>query len=126
LRKDSLYAQANIPDPRSQKAFSGLYKFLLNHVPAENLTIHLSAPTELLLERIRRRKRYYELTVAENYFVKINAAYEDFYAKFPGRLLRIPMDQWDFVGDPGLYAKLSMLIDEQTGAQGKHVHRWPK
>lgn len=111
LGKDLLYADLNLLQPRAQKLFHQLYELLLEELPRESLMVFLSAPIELLLQRIRQRKREYELEIDANYFARLNARYEDFYANYPGRKLPIPMAEWDFVKDPTLFQTLSSKID---------------
>lgn len=113
LGKDLLYAELNIADARTRRAFMDLYSLLLERVPKETLMVCLSATTDLLLERIRRRKRDFEIEIDGGYFAKINAKYEEFYTIYPGRKLRISMNDWDFIKNPGLFDKLSLLVDEE-------------
>lgn len=111
LGKDLLYAELNLLQPRAEKLFHQLYELLLEELPRESLMVCLSAPTELLLERIRQRKREYELEIDADYFARVNARYEEFYAHYPGRKLHVPMAEWDFVKDPTLFHALSLRID---------------
>lgn len=113
LGKDLLYAELNLSDARAKRTFTELYNLLLEQIPRESLMVCLSASTELLLERIRQRKRDYEAEIDSSYFARINAKYEKFYECYPGRKLRISMDEWDFNKNPMLFEKLSMLIDDE-------------
>lgn len=113
LGKDLLYANLNLGDTRTHRIFGELYEVLVEQLPKPMLMICLSASTELLLDRIRQRSRDIELKTEPAYFARINAAYEDFFARYAGPKLKIPMDEWDFVRTPDLYQKLSLLVDEQ-------------
>ena len=113
LGKDLLYAELNLKDPKMLRVFRLLYGLLTEQVPEPTLLVCLSASTDLLIERIRKRNRGFELRVDTAYYAKLNATYEKFFEQHPGRKLRISMDEWDFVETPDLYRKLSRLIDKQ-------------
>ena len=63
------------------------------------------------MDRILARKRDFELDVDSGYYAVVNEAYERFFQRYHGRKLRVPMDEWDFVKEPGLYARLAELVD---------------
>jgi deoxyadenosine/deoxycytidine kinase len=111
LGKDLLYAHLNLKDMRAGRLFSELYELFLEKTPRPALMIFLSATTDLLLERIWRRKRDFELKIDPEYYSEVNAAYEELFKRYPGQKLRVPMDEWDFVKDPALYKTLASLVD---------------
>jgi len=111
LGKDLLYADLNLKDMRAKRLFSELYKLCLEETPRPALIIFLSATTDLLVERIRARKRDFELRIDHGYYNLVNAAYEEFFKQYSGKKLRVPMDEWDFVKDPTLYKRLASLVD---------------
>lgn len=111
LGKDILYADLNLQDTRARRLFRELYHLFLERTPLPGLLIFLSASTDLLVERIRWRKRDFELEINPVYYASVNKAYEDFFEHYSGKKLRLPMDKWDFVKDPALYQKLSSLVD---------------
>lgn len=113
LGKDLLYANLNLNDSKARQLFSDLFELLSSQVPQPALMICLSASTELLVERIRERNRDMEMKLDSSYYAKINAAYEKFFRETSFRKIKISMDEWDFVGKPALFEKLSILIDEQ-------------
>jgi Deoxynucleoside kinases len=111
LGKDLLYAGLNLKDMRAKRLFSELYELCLEKAPRPGLMIFLSASTDLVIERIRRRKRDFELEIDPEYYAAVNAAYEGLFKRYPGQKLRVPMDEWDFVKDPALYKRLASLVD---------------
>jgi deoxyadenosine/deoxycytidine kinase len=115
LGKDVLYADLNLRDSQARDLFARLYGFLLEKTPRPALMVFLSAPTELLVERIRRRERDFEVDVDPGYYAAVNAAYEDFFISYSGRKLRLPMREWDFVQNKSLYENLSSMIDRELG-----------
>lgn len=113
LGKDLLYADLNLKDVRAKRAFGDLYDLCMERTPQPGLLIFLSASTDLILERIRRRRRDFEQDVDPEYYAGINKAYEVFFAGYMGKKLMIPMDSWDFVANPALFQELSLLVNAE-------------
>jgi deoxyadenosine/deoxycytidine kinase len=113
LGKDLIYADLNLNDVRAKQLFTELYELCLETTPEPALMICLSAPTELLVQRIGARKRDYELAINPEYLDTVNAAYEKYFEQFAGKKLRVQMDEWDFVEEPILYKQLNSLIDRE-------------
>ncbi len=113
LGKDLLYADLNLKDMRARRLFGELYELCLEKTPLPALLIFLSARTELLMERIRARKRDFELEIDPRYFAAVNTAYEEFFERYPAKKLRVPMDDCDFTGDESLYKRLASQVDRE-------------
>jgi deoxyadenosine/deoxycytidine kinase len=111
LGKDLLYEQLNISDVRTRKVFHDLYELSIPQIPKVDLMVCLSAPDDLILERIRLRHREFELKLDERYYVRLNALYEVFFNTYMGNKLIVRMDEADFVQSPGLFSHLSARID---------------
>lgn len=111
LGKDLIYADLNLQDSRAKRMFDEMYDFFLEKTPRPSLMIFLSTPTDLLLKRIRARRRDFELEADPEYYAAVNSAYELFFEQYTGNKLRIPMDEWDFVQDATLFGRLSLLVD---------------
>jgi deoxyguanosine kinase len=111
--KDLLYAEVNFESSEALRLFKDLYDFLNEQLPLPALLVGLSATTELLLQRIQKRDREFELKIDASYYGRINAIYRNFFESYPGRKLIIPMDEWDFVANPSLYERLSKMIDSE-------------
>jgi deoxyadenosine/deoxycytidine kinase len=69
----------------------------------------------LVVERIVRRQRDCEQSVDPDYFAKVNDAYEEAFSRYSGKKILVPMDRYDFVRDPQLFAELSLQIDRELG-----------
>ena len=113
LGKDLLYADMNLTDPPIERAFRNLHDLLAERTQREGLMVCLSASTELVLERISQRNRDFETTTDSAYFSRLNTVYVNFFKRYAGRKLHVPMDEWNFVEDPELVGRLSRLIDEE-------------
>lgn len=117
LGKDLLYAELNLKDNRLNRLFTELYEVCAEKTPRPALMIFLSATTDLLVQRIRARKRDFELEIDPAYYGLVNAAYEEYFTRYPGKKLRIPMDEWDFVNHPELYKRLASLVDAELNSK---------
>jgi deoxyguanosine kinase len=115
LGKDLIYADLNLDDTRVKRLFNQLYDLCLEKIPRPALMVCLSAPTDLLIERIRSRKRALELNIDRGYLATVNAAYEVFFEAYTGPKVRLRMEEWDFVKDAQLFETLSSLIDRELG-----------
>jgi deoxyguanosine kinase len=113
LGKDLIYADLNLPDPRSRKTFGDLYALCLEKAPVPDLLVLLSSTDDLLIKRIRERDRDFEQQVDADYYGSINAAYEQYFSRYEGRRISISMNDWDFVKAPELYSTLSNLVDRE-------------
>ena len=117
LGKDLLYADLNLSDVRAKRIFTELYDLCSSRTPAPSLMICLSATTDLVLQRIRLRNRDFELELDADYYTRLNGAYEDFFAQYRGKKLRVNMDAWDFIKDHQLYERLSALVDQELNTK---------
>jgi deoxyguanosine kinase len=117
LGKDLLYADLNLKDTRLNRLFAELYDVCMEKTPRPALMIFLSATTDLLVERIRARKRDFELEIDPAYYGLVNAAYEEYFGRYPGKKLRIAMNDWDFVKNPELYKRLASLVDGELNSK---------
>jgi deoxyadenosine/deoxycytidine kinase len=117
LGKDLLYADLNLKDRRAKLLFRELYDLCLEKTPSPALMIFLSATKDLLVERIRARDCDFGEKIDHEYYGSVNAAYERYFTRYPGKKMRIPMDEWDFVKDPSLYKRLASLIDIQLNSK---------
>jgi deoxyguanosine kinase len=112
LAKDLLYADLNLSDVRAKGLFRDLYELCLVKTLEPDLIVYLSAPTELLVERIRSRNRDFESAIDFAYCSTVNSAYEEFFQRHTGKKIDVRMEEWDFLKDATLYERLSALIDE--------------
>ena len=120
LGKDLLYERLNMSDDRAKALFRALYDLCEEETPPLDLMVFLSAPNDLILERIRSRHRDFELKLDPGYYVRLNALYEEYFEAYRGSKLLVRMDQCDFVASPELFGSLSSRIDAEFQA---HVRK---
>jgi len=78
FEKDILFARLNL----SQDEFAlyqNIYQSLAPQAPVPDLVIYLQAPTETLIERVRKRAHAYEQTIYDEYLTRLANAYSDFF-----------------------------------------------
>lgn len=100
FEKSKLFAYLNLEDSELL-IYEKLYSLLAEGVPRPDLVIYLQAPTELLMKRIRARKRAEEARLSEEYLAEVNRAYNHYffhYSQTP--LLVVNTSDVDFVKNP--------------------------
>ena len=80
LSKDILFADMNMGKGRERKVFGELYELLANRIPKVSATIFISISDELVLSRIQKRNRPFEMLASHSYYQELNATYEHFFA----------------------------------------------
>ena len=99
--KDKIFAYLNLDDSELM-LYERLYTVLSEKVPQPDLVIYLQATTEVLMDRIRGRKRDYEAEIAESYINDMNQAYNYFFYHYKATpLLVINTTEIDFVHREG-------------------------
>jgi len=100
FEKSRLFAYLNLEDNELQ-IFDKLYGLLSESVPRPDLVVYLQAPTEVLLKRIRSRKRPEEVRLSEEYLAEVNRAYNHYFFHYTQTpLLVVNTSEVDFVKRP--------------------------
>jgi deoxyadenosine/deoxycytidine kinase len=95
--KDKIFAYVNLDDSELM-IYEKLYGLLEASVPRPDLVIYLQASDRVLLDRIRRRSRDYEMGISESYVAELNRAYNYFFFHYTATpLLVIDTTDIDFV-----------------------------
>src|SRR5262245_35171364 len=96
--KDKIFAYLNLDDSELI-VYERLYQLLEANLPRPDLVIYLQAHTEVLVERVRKRRRAVEDEVSETYINEVNKAYNHFFFHYDATpLLVIDTTDIDFVG----------------------------
>jgi deoxyadenosine/deoxycytidine kinase len=95
--KDKIFAYLNLDDSELM-LYERLYGLLSEKVPRPDLVIYLQASTQVLVERIRKRRRDYEAEISGKYLEDLNQAYNYFFYHYTETpLLVINTTDIDFV-----------------------------
>jgi deoxyguanosine kinase len=81
IEKDRLFAQMTLDDDEL-KLYEQVYQHLALDAPTPDLVIYLQAPVEVLLARIRKRNRDYELHIDAAYLQRLADAYTRFFYQY--------------------------------------------
>jgi len=95
--KDKIFAYLTLDDSELM-IYERLYGLLSAEIPRPDLVIYLQASTEVLIERIRKRRRDFEAEIAPKYIEDLNQAYNYFFYHYRETpLLVINTTDIDFV-----------------------------
>jgi deoxyadenosine/deoxycytidine kinase len=116
--KDKIFAYLNLDDSELM-IYEKLYALLEQNIPRPDLVIYLQASDKVLLERIRRRSRDYEVGISERYVAELNRAYNYFFFHYTATpLLVIDTSDIDFVERVDDLNELVTQIDQmEKGVQ---------
>jgi deoxyguanosine kinase len=113
--KDKIFAYVNLDD-NELFIYQRLFDLLSRDVPPPDLVVYLQAPTELLMERLRKRERDPESDVplpSEDYVRELNEAYQHFFFHYTSTpLLVVETSQFDPESDD---AALDELVKQIKG-----------
>jgi deoxyadenosine/deoxycytidine kinase len=111
--KDLVYADLNFPNIPEKQIFRDLHGVLAGKLRQPDLVIFLSAPNQLIFERIKKRQRDYEQEIDFTYYGRLNAAYELFFQKYDqSPLIAVEVAKCDFANDPSLAPMLSRTAND--------------
>lgn len=115
IDKDRLFAEQNL-DQDEYTLYLNVYRHLTIDAPQPDLVIYLQAPTETLLERIRKRGIAAEQQIELDYLEKLNAAYTEFFHFYKeSPLLIVNSTEIDLVSNDNDYQQLVDYIVSVPG-----------
>ncbi len=86
---------------RDYRTYRKVFDLIIRTLPTPSLLIHLKAPVNLLLERIRQRGREIESNISADYLQLLESFYDDWMHTFDlCPVLTIRTDDLDFVNQP--------------------------
>jgi deoxyguanosine kinase len=113
--KDKIFAYLNLDD-NELFIYQRLFDLLARDVPPPDLVVYLQAPTELLMERLRKREPDPESELplpAEEYVRELNEAYQHFFFHYTSTpLLVVETSEFDPESDD---AALDELVKQVKG-----------
>jgi deoxyguanosine kinase len=113
--KDKIFAYLNLDD-NELFIYQRLFDLLARDVPPPDLVVYLQAPTELLMERLRKRAADPERELplpAEEYVRELNEAYQHFFFHYSSTpLLVVETSEFDPESDD---AALEELVKQVKG-----------
>lgn len=116
IGKSLIFAKTNLAHDE-YKLFSQLFEIMFQTIPKPDVLIYLYAPTDKLLENIRKRGRRYEQDIKVDYLESIQQQYLEFLRKHGDamRVLLIDTSNLDFVKNPQDFDKILVTLQSATG-----------
>ena len=110
IDKDRLFAELNL-EKDEYNLYHKVYQHLVIDAPKPDLVIYLQAPTEVLLERIRKRGIPSEQMIESEYLNQLNHAYMEFFHYYSdSKLLIVNSAEIDLVANDEDYDQLVTYI----------------
>jgi deoxyadenosine/deoxycytidine kinase len=82
---------------REYRSYMDLFKIMSSFLTPPDLLIYLKASVPTLVNQIQKRQRSFEVEIKSDYLSKLNERYDTWIEKYPGELLVINVDDFDFV-----------------------------
>jgi deoxyadenosine/deoxycytidine kinase len=113
----NLFVQGYIKQ-RDYQTYRDLYETTMRFLPPPDLVVYLRASVPTLINRIARRGRDYERTIAPEYLTGLNSLYEQWIDNFTlCPVLAVPADELDYVSHSG---HLKLILEKvQDKLMGK-------
>ena len=99
---------------RDYENYLSLFDTMLNLVKAPDLLVYLQSSIPNLVNKIHKRGRDYEKTISIEYLSRLNERYEAWITNYDsGKLLKINVDDIDFVENKSDYETILKLIKKE-------------
>jgi deoxyadenosine/deoxycytidine kinase len=102
----------NLSD-RDYETYMQLFRLMMSMVSPPDLLIYLRCGVPHLVSQIQKRGRDYEQSMSLDYLSGLNERYEEWIARYQGRLLVIDADHLDFENRPEDFASITDKIDAE-------------
>lgn len=109
----NLFLQGKM-DERDYQTYHALYQTLTEFLAPPDLVIYLRASVDTLVQRIKKRDRFYEQTIPEDYLEQLNTLYESWISNFTFcPVLTVPADSLDYVKHPRHLALIIQKVQDK-------------
>jgi deoxyguanosine kinase len=116
--KSLIFAKTTLPDDE-YNLYSQIYKIIYGTILKPDLFVYLHLTPEKLLNNIRIRGREYEQNISEEYLMKVQTGYFNYFKQQPGiRFLIIDTNNIDFINNQAHYQKIIEVIFEKNYDKG--------
>jgi deoxyguanosine kinase len=97
--KDRIFAHQNLTGDELQ-LYETLYGLMATTIPQPDLVVYLQANLNRVMANIKKRARPYEKQIEQSYLSSLVDAYDFYFARYEGPLIRLNVTKLDFVGNP--------------------------
>jgi deoxyadenosine/deoxycytidine kinase len=113
--KDRLFAELTL-SAADLKLYDLVFERLAWSVPPPSAVIYLTAPVEVLMERIAERGRSYEAEISGGYLEDLSAAYAQYFSRYTAApVIEIDISQVDLASQAPVYADLQQWLAAPQG-----------
>lgn len=113
--KDRLFAELTL-SPADLKLYDTVFERLAWSVPAPSAVIYLTAPVDVLMERIAERGRSYEATISRSYLEDLSAVYARYFAAYKAApVIEIDISQVDLAAETSAYLQVQRWLEAPEG-----------
>jgi deoxyguanosine kinase len=117
IDKDPLFARLTLNDDELS-LYQQIYAQLKPQAVVPDLVIYLQAPTETLIERVKRRAIGYERTISEAYLLRLAESYARFFYQYDASpVLIVNSEHLNFVDTPADFDLLLQRIAAMRGTR---------
>jgi len=114
--KCQLFASVTL-SPAEYALFDNVYGVLYRHIPKPDLVVHLHAPLDVLVQRIRARDRAYERDMSTEYLDELARRYAALFARYDDApVLHVDTTEIDFRNESAVTWLLEHIA---RGARGR-------
>ena len=119
--KDLIFAQLNLTEDEFN-LYSQIYRLLDQRLPKPDVTVFLQASPDILMKRLKKRKKDYETNLSPDYILKVSQAYSQYFFQYnESPLLVVNTTGLDFVNRQRDYEMLKEeLMFLLKSGQEKH------
>ena len=123
FQKDRIFAHLTLSDSELM-LYERLWSMLSEQVPKPDLVVYLQSTTDVLMQRVQRRKRSEETGISHAYLDEVNQAYAHYFYHYRETpLLVINTSEIDFVADEADLDDLIAQIDSMEAGTRVYVPR---
>lgn len=113
--KDRLFAELTLA-PTDLRLYDSIFERLAWSVPAPSAVIYLTAPVDVLMERIAERGRSYEATISRRYLEDLSGVYARYFAAYRAApVIEIDVSQVDLAAETSAYGELRRWLAAPAG-----------
>ncbi|MES2488600.1 MAG: deoxynucleoside kinase [Pseudomonadota bacterium] len=113
FEKDRLFAQLTLGHA-DYALYMQVFERLAWDVPPPDCVIYLTAPVQILHERIAIRGRDYETRISGQYLSDLSALYGEYFRNYVvAPVIEIDTSRFDFVNEPSHYAELRKALEKR-------------
>lgn len=108
---DNLH-QSGWMSTRDYDTYMKIFNLATNLIRTPDLLIYLRASVPTLINQIRKRGRAYEMSIMEEYLMRLNEKYEHWITEiYPGEVMVLDVDTTNFIDHPELLNPLLARIE---------------